>query len=220
MPITRSSATSIGLRIWLGLFRSVLGIVRGPADLAIRLFLAQAFVVTSVMAMASGHGGAGGMMSAGAMVAGSGLAGLLFSLGLFTRLAAGALLSFAIAQQWGLEASEPNLFIIALLGWYGVHGPGAVSIDRALALGIRASALPLAQPVMRGLDAMRRRAAPAYLLLARLWLAAAITGAAGDSRWVPGATFAAVPVWLKLAIAALHLFEVSAAIDLASAEAL
>ena len=197
-PSTRRRPTRfIALRLWLAAARGTVALVRGPVDLAIRLYLAQAFVVANVMAMAGSHG------STAMLVAGSGLAGLALSLGLFTRLGAGALLVEALAQQLGLEASEPNLFIIALLGWFVVRGPGALSIDRAVAAGLRASALPLAQPVMRALDALRRTGAPAYLLLVRLWLAAAIAGLGGDWPWLPAATFMGLPLPVRLVAGAL-----------------
>ena len=192
----------ISLRVWLGVYRSVFAMARGPIDLIIRVTLAQAFVVTDVMSMASGHGFGDGM-SASAAFAGVSVVGLLFSLGLFTRLSAGTLLAFAVSQQFGLEASEPNLFIIALLGWFVLRGPGALSIDRAVAVGLRASALPLSRPVMRGLDALRDHVAPVWLLLARLWLAAALLGSAGDSLWLPSGTFAPLPLWARLPVALL-----------------
>ena len=198
-----SKGLRLSLRIWLGVWRGFFAVARGPIDLAIRVLLAQAFVVTGVMAMAAGAAQGGAMMSPGAALASGGIAGLLLSLGLFTRIAAGVLLAFAVSQQMGLQASEPNLFIIAALGWYVLRGPGAVSIDRGIAVGVRASALPLARPVTEALDWVRRWVAPVYLMLVRLWLAVAIAGVAGDAAWLPGATFAMLPAGLKLAAALL-----------------
>ncbi len=202
---TKTTAFRISFRIYLALYRSFFSLVRAPTDLAIRLYLAQAFVMTSIMTMAAGHAPTDAMMGAGMMVASSSLAGLLLSLGFFTRLAALSLLIFSVSQQLGLQASEPNLFIIALLGWYIVHGPGALSIDRALALGIRASALPLARPAMRALDWFRHKGAPLYLFVARLWLAAALMGLSSESIWLPMGSFAAVPAGLAIVAAALML---------------
>ncbi len=197
------SALRISLRIWLMLYRSLFAVVRPAVDLGIRVYLAQAFVMTSMVSMASSHDSTHGMMSSGAMVASNSLAGLLLSLGLFTRLSAAALLGLAVAQQGGLEASEPNLFIIALLGWYIIRGPGGLSVDRALALGIRASALPLSRPVMLSLDWLRHRVAPIYLFVTRLWLALAISGAVQDSLWVPSGSFSALPFALAIFVALL-----------------
>ncbi len=204
-PKTHNAAARISLRIWLRLYGSFFGVLRAPTDLATRLYLAQAFVMTSVMSMASAEAPPSGMMSAGAMVASSSLAGLLISFGLFTRLAAASLLALAVTEQGGLQASEPNLFIIALLGWFIIRGPGGLSIDRALALGIRASALPLSRPVMHGLDWLRHTLAPIYLCATRLWLAAAIAGVTANSPWVPTGSFSSLPYGLAMVAAALML---------------
>ena len=197
------SATRISLRILLGSLRAFDAVIRGPLDLAVRIALAQACVVSEVMAMSAGHPQASPMMSAGAMIAGGSLAGLGLSLGLFTRISAGALLGFAVSRQLGLEASEPNLFIIACLGWFVLRGPGAISLDRAFALGLRDSALPLARPVMKGLDWLRAHAAPAYLLAARIWLAAAIVGLAPESPCLPSGTFDAMPLPVRMVVGVL-----------------
>jgi NADH dehydrogenase/putative oxidoreductase len=84
--------------------------------------------------------------------------------------------------------------MIALLGWYVLAGPGALSIDRAVATGVRASALPLAAPVMAALDRLRRSIAPVWLTLVRGWLALALVTAAGASDWVPAGSMTGVPV--------------------------
>jgi len=200
---TKSSALQISLRVWFVFYRSLFAVMRPVVDLAIRLYLAQAFVMTSVESMAASHGATGSMMSSGAMVVSNSFAGLLLSFGLFTRLSAGALLALAVAQQGGLEASEPNLFIIALLGWYIIRGAGSLSIDRALALGIRASALPLSGPVMRGLDWLRNTVAPSYLTIARLWLAIAMAGLFPETSWFPTGSFAALPFAVAVIAAVL-----------------
>ena len=192
----------ITLRIWLATVRTVRTIASAPIDLIIRVALAQAVVVTDVMTMTSGRS-TDHMMSPGLAFFGDSLAGLLLSLGLFTRVAAVALLVTAMTQQFGVEASEPNLFIIALLGWFVLRGPGAISIDRAVAVGVRASALPFSRPVMRVLDGLRRHAAPAGMLLARLWLAVAMLGTAGASLWLPAGTFAPLPWWARVVVAGL-----------------
>ncbi len=187
------TAVQITLRIWLAIYRSVFRVLRAPVDLGIRLILAQAFVTTSVMTMASGlPSGAGGAMSVGAMVASGGLGGLFISLGLFTRISAGTLLVLTVTQAGG-DPAQINLFVIALLAWYLLRGPDALSVDRALSLGMRVSALPLSRPVMRGLDALREVAAPYGLTAGRLWLAAALVGGAFWSSWVPTEAFAALP---------------------------
>ncbi len=199
-----NKAARITLRLWLVLYRSIFGVLRAPFDLGIRIYLAQAFVMSSVMSMsASPTHASGDLMSAVPMAIGGGFAGVLIVIGLFTRLSAATLLSLAVSQQLGGGASDANLFVIALLIWYVVRGPDALSIDRALAIGMRASALPLSQPVMAVLDWMRERLAPIVLFLGRLWLAAALAGVMTLPLLVPTASFAMLPVWLALPAALL-----------------
>ena len=199
-----SSGARITFRIWIALYRHLFAVSRPIADLGIRLYLAQAFVMSSVMAVSSGNMAAGdGMMSGAAMVASGSLGGLFISLGLFTRISSAALIFSSIAQQYSGGGSDSNLFVIALLCWYILRGPDALSIDRALALGIKASALPLSGPVTRGLDWLRDVAAPAYLTACRVWLAAALVGFAFMPDWVPVETFAWLPSWFSLLAAIL-----------------
>ncbi|MFM9851342.1 MAG: NAD(P)/FAD-dependent oxidoreductase [Sphingomonadaceae bacterium] len=199
-----SAATRITFRLWIAFYKSIFAASRPFFDLGIRLYLAQAFVMSSVMAVASGDAMASdSMMSASAMAASGGLGGLFISLGLFTRLSSAALLLSILAQQSAGGGGDSNLLVIALLGWYILRGPDALSIDRALALGMRASALPLSKPVMRVLDGLREVVAPAYLLVARLWLAAALAGFAILPDWVPTDSFGWLPRGLALVTALL-----------------
>jgi NADH dehydrogenase FAD-containing subunit len=199
-----SSAARITFRIWIALYKSLFALARPIADLGIRLYLAQALVMSSVMAVSSGSMAAGeGMMSGAAMVASGSLGGLFISLGLFTRISSAALIFSVIAQQYGGSGSDSNLFVIALLCWYILRGPDALSIDRALALGMKASALPLARPVTRGLDWLRDVVAPAYLTASRFWLAAALAGFAFLPAWVPVESFGWLPRGLSLFAAVL-----------------
>jgi NADH dehydrogenase FAD-containing subunit/uncharacterized membrane protein YphA (DoxX/SURF4 family) len=199
-----SAATRITFRLWVAFYKSVFAVSRPFFDLGIRLYLAQAFVMSSVMAVASGDAMASdSMMSASAMAASGSLGGLFISLGLFTRLSSAALLLSVIAQQSAGGGNDSNLLVIALLVWYILRGPDALSIDRALALGMRASALPLSRPVMRGLDWLRDSAAPTYLLVARLWIAAALAGFAFLPDWVPTDSFGWLPRGLALMTALL-----------------
>lgn len=188
-----SPAVQITFRVWLAVYRSIFSVLRAPVDLGMRLFLAQAFVTTSVMTMSGGASAAEtGAMSVGAMIASGGLGGLFLSLGLFTRISAAALLGVVWTQS-GADPAQLNLFVVALLAWYVLRGPEALSVDRALSLGMRASALPLSRPVMRGLDGLRDMAAPIGLGVARVWLAAALVGGASLPAWIPAEAFDALP---------------------------
>ncbi len=207
MPPSTSSSKSqarlrITLRVWLAAYRAFFAVVRDPVDLIVRIALAQAFVMRAVMMMSSSSA-SDSLFNVDAIFAGDSLASLLLTLGLFTRISAGTLLAFAVTRQLGGTGSEPNAFIIALLAWYVVRGPGAISIDRAVALGVRASALPLSRPVMRALDALRDYAAPATLTLARVWLAATMLGEPGASPWLPSGTFAPLPYAARVVCAVL-----------------
>lgn len=189
-----SSAARISFRVWIAFYQSIFKLARPVSDLAIRLYLAQAFVMSSVMAVSSGSMDSGaGMMGGTAVVASGGLGSLFISLGLFTRLSSAALLLTVVDQQLAGGGSDSNLFVIALLCWYILRGADALSIDRALSLGMKASALPLSQPVTRGLDWLREMAAPAYLTVTRLWLAAALAGFAFLPKWVPVESFGSMP---------------------------
>jgi uncharacterized membrane protein YphA (DoxX/SURF4 family) len=121
-----SSAVQITARIWIALYKSLFTLARPIADLGIRLYLAQAFVMSSVMAVTTGSMAAGDdMMSGAAMVASGSLGGLFISLGLFTRISSAALIFTIIAQQYSGGGSDSNLFVIALLCWYILRGPDA-----------------------------------------------------------------------------------------------
>lgn len=189
-----SSSARITFRVWIALYRYLFAVSRPIADLGIRLYLAQAFVMSSVMAVSSGSTAAGdGMMSGAAMVASGSLGGLFISLGLFTRISSAALIFSMVAQQYSGAGNDSNLFAIALLCWYVLHGPDALSIDRAIALGVKASAFPLAGPVTRGLEWLGDVGAPAYLTVCRLWLAVALAGPAFMPDWVPVETSGWLP---------------------------
>jgi NADH dehydrogenase FAD-containing subunit len=193
-----SSTARISFRIWIAFYQSFFKLARPLADLGIRLYLAQAFVMSSVMAIVSGSmAGGDGLMSGTAMVASGSLGGLFISLGLFTRISSATLLLSVFAQQSAGGGSDSNLFVFALLCWYILRGADALSIDRALSLGMKASALPLSRPVTNVLDWLRKIAAPAYLTLGRLWVAAALAGFAFLPHWVPSGSFG----WLSHGLA-------------------
>jgi hypothetical protein len=63
------------------------------------------------------------------------------------------------------------LFWAALFGWYVVHGPASLSLDRLLSSGMKHSPLPLAALAIAVGDWVNRAIGPLYVL----WLAAALT---------------------------------------------
>jgi putative oxidoreductase len=159
----------------------------GPiADLGIRLWLAQIFFVSGLIKLSNW---ANALLLAESEYPVSWLSpstaaylgvsveligAVLLAIGLATRFAACALLIFALVIQFNYVALDQHLFWAALFGWFVVRGAGSLSVDRMLAHGLSDSALPLVAPLVNGLKWLSKFASPVYLLLLRLWLAAAI----------------------------------------------
>jgi NADH dehydrogenase/putative oxidoreductase len=90
---------------------------------------------------------------------------LLF--GLATRLAALPLLALSVATWLAHPALDAPVLWALLMGWYLTVGAGPTSLDRLIARGIYASALPLAPAVGRALARLTQVARPVALLLLR-----------------------------------------------------
>ncbi|MFO1424947.1 MAG: FAD-dependent oxidoreductase, partial [Candidatus Competibacteraceae bacterium] len=99
------------------------------------------------------------------------LGSMLLAFGLATRLAAIPLLILTLVIQFEYRALDQHLYWAALFGWYVVMGAGPISLDRLLASGLAASALPLVKPLGRLYAALTRYFGPVYQLALRLWLA-------------------------------------------------
>src|SRR6516165_1011917 len=159
-------------------------------DVLIRLWLAEGFLVADVMqhmlpgdqATVRDH-----LPPAASLFAG--LAGtdfgifvqticpVLLAAGLFTRLAALALLlQVLVLQMPGHAQLAP--YSVALLGWIVVLGPGPLSLDGMFRPGVGAAALPLVGLVSRGLAGVTQRIGPVYAFLLRLWIAAGLAAIA------------------------------------------
>lgn len=164
-------------------------------DLAIRIWLTQAFLMVEVHEMMSGAGPGGlsaplgapwwsdalhGVMTSSLGVAVQTACPLLLALGLLARPTAAAML----IQTLVLPMAEPgssgagHLFWTALLLRVIVLGPGPLSVDRLLRRGTGSSALPGAALAGRVLTGLRQRGAPFYQLGLRFWLAIALAGSA------------------------------------------
>lgn len=135
---------------------------------------------------------------------------VLFLIGLFTRPAALAMAALTLVSQAVYIPTTTNLVISAMLIWYLFHGPGAFSIDRALALGMKQSALPLARPTILAWEWSREHLAPVVMLGLRVWLGVALLAHAGIIEppvavmtWLPTTIFSGFPVWLALVSAAM-----------------
>jgi NADH dehydrogenase/putative oxidoreductase len=152
-------------------------------DLAIRLWLAQLFWVSGVLKLAHWDNAlllatyeypVSWLDPATAAVLGIAIeviGPVLLVLGLATRLAAIPLLTLTLVIQFEYRALDQHLYWAALFGWYVVMGAGPISLDRLLAPGLAASALPLVKLLGRLYAALTRTLGPVYQLALRLWLA-------------------------------------------------
>jgi len=152
-------------------------------DLAIRLWLAQAFWVSGVLKLANWDTALTlatyeypvswldpftvAVLGVSIEVLGS----MLLAFGLATRLAAIPMLILSLVIHFEYRALDLNLYWAALFGWYVVMGAGPISLDRLLASGLAASALPLVKPLGRLYAVCTRYLGPVYQLALRLWLA-------------------------------------------------
>jgi NADH dehydrogenase FAD-containing subunit/uncharacterized membrane protein YphA (DoxX/SURF4 family) len=182
-------------------------------DLLIRLWLAEGFLVTDVLQ----HMVPGGQLitqdlispavSSLAWLAATGfgvfvqtVCPVLLAVGLFTRLAALALLvQLLVLQIPGHTQLAP--YAVAFLAWIVVLGPGPLSLDGMFRPGMGTSALPLVGLFSRVLTGLTKRIGPVYALLLRLWIAAGIAavalgGAKGLSHMLPAGMATSTMAWL------------------------
>jgi len=193
-------------------------------DLLIRVWLAQTFFVSAVVKLADWNKALylstheypvtwlDPVTAAYIGVSIEFVGALLLAFGLATRLAAIAMLALLLVVHLNYLPLDLNLLQAALLGWFVVHGAGALSLDRMLSRGLAESALPLAASVLASLARFTRIGAPIYELLLRIWAATAIilsgtaiAASADVHMWLPVASardFASAPtVVLALFIA-------------------
>jgi NADH dehydrogenase FAD-containing subunit/uncharacterized membrane protein YphA (DoxX/SURF4 family) len=128
---------------------------------------------------------------------------ILLVMGFLVRPAACALLLLSLVIQFAYQPLDLNLFWAALCGWYVVYGAGPLSLDHAVAKGLKSSALPLAGPTINAAAWFARRAGPWYQIGLRLWLAAALVGIEARTEFFPVATTASVPKAIALPAALL-----------------
>ena len=183
----------------------VFGRVAGPVvDLAIRLWIAQACFVSGLLKLVDWSNALYlatyeypipwlSPATAAALGVTVELAGAtLLTLGLATRVAAGAIGLLALAVQLEYRQLDVNLMWMALGLWYVVLGSGPISLDRLLARGLEGSALPFAGAILRGYRASTRRLGPLARLLLRAWAGSAIVlalaGAGTVDAWLPVAS--------------------------------
>src|SRR5437899_372526 len=99
---------------------------------------------------------------------------ILVAVGLLGRPVALLMLVLTLRAQFSGAAQDEHLFWAALFGWYVVHGPASLSLDRLLSNGLKHSPLPLAAHAIAVGDWVNRAIGPLYVLAIRLLLAAAL----------------------------------------------
>ena len=139
-------------------------------DLLVRLALAKAFFAPEMFPAI----GAGGFPAAWLMIIVQVIGPILMAVGLFGRPVALLMLVLSLRAQSSGAAQDEHLFSAALFGWYVVHGPASLSLDRLLSNGMKHSPLPLAGRAIAFGDWVKRTIGPLYVLAIRLWLAAAL----------------------------------------------
>ena len=129
--------------------------------------------------------------------------------GFLTRPAALAMAALTIVSQAVYVPTTTNLIVIAMLIWYIFAGPAALSIDRTISGGLKASALPFATIAIRASEWSRDNLAPIVMALIRLWLGVTLLVHAGVieppvavQTWLPTMIFHGFPPWLSIISAA------------------
>ncbi|MEP3226345.1 MAG: FAD-dependent oxidoreductase [Parasphingorhabdus sp.] len=211
----------ITLRIWTKTYRSIIGLISPFFDILVRIFVAQAIFRSGIvklsdwdtaLSLARFEYPVSWMAPETAALIGvliEIIAPILLLFGLFTRGAAFAILTLLAVSQIEYVATDLNLWLIAILGWYVLRGAGGFSLDRALAGGLGGSALPFARPAMQFLDFLTTIIAPIWLLIIRLWLAvtllavAGAIGMSGPENFLPVKTFAGMHAGVAIGLAIL-----------------
>jgi uncharacterized membrane protein YphA (DoxX/SURF4 family) len=171
-------------------------------DLLVRLALAKAFFAPG---MFPGIGTAD-FPTAWPMIIVQVIGPVLMAIGLQVRPVALLMLVLTLRAQFSGAAQEEHLFGAALFGWYVVHGPASLSLDRLLSKGMRHSPLPLAAVAIAAGDWVRRTIGPLYVLAVRLWLAAALAVPVSSHTMLPAVRDSMLPSqWLVIGAVLLAL---------------
>jgi NADH dehydrogenase FAD-containing subunit/uncharacterized membrane protein YphA (DoxX/SURF4 family) len=216
-PKTPQAPASLGFRAAAAADRcaSLARLLSPVLDVLIRLWLAEGFLVTDVLQhmmpggqlITQDHISPSASLFAGLAATSFGIfvqtiCPVLLAVGLFTRLAALALLAQLLVLQIPGHAQLAP-YSVALLAWIVVLGPGPLSLDGMFRPGIGTAALPLVDRFSRGLTRLTKRTGPIYALLLRLWIAAglaaiALGGVKGLSNMLPAGMATSVMAWLPM----------------------
>ena len=176
------------------------GRAMAPAvDLLVRLALAKAFFAPGMFPGI----GAAGSFAAWPMIVVQVIGPVLIAIGLLCRPVALLMLVLTLREQFSGATQDEHLFWAALFGWYVVHGPASLSLDRLLRNGMKNSPLPLAALAIAVGDWVNRAIGPLYVLAIRLWLAAALAVPVPSHMMLPAMQEGMVPSWLLVIAAVL-----------------
>ena len=138
------------------------------------------------------------------------VAPVLLALGLSTRPAALALAVLTIVAQTVYIPTTTNLMLIAMLIWYLVSGPAAISLDALWVRRFQNITAGLVSLAVRTGNWFRRHCGPLVVLAMRVWLGVALLALAGVfdppiwlATWLPTTSFTGLPPWLAILFAAL-----------------
>ena len=206
------------MRRWIKVYRAVVGLSAIGTDLLIRLIIAQTFFRSGFLKLMDWDKAVllasieypvpwmAPELAAGFGLVIETLGPLLLLFGLFTRPAAFAMMVLLAVSQIYYLPTTSNLFLIAMLGWYSLHGASSASFDRLFARGLSDSALPLARVTASLFAFLRQRIAPLWMTAVRLWLAATLFAVAGLyepsialATWLPLTSLDIIPPMLAIA---------------------
>ncbi len=142
---------------------------------------------------------------------------ILLIAGFMTRPAALAMATLTLISQAVYIPTTTNLIVSAMLIWYVFHGPGALSLDRVLASGLKTSALPLARPATLAWEWSRANLAPVVMALLRVWMGVTLLTYAGViepsvavQTWLPTTIYSGFPDWLAVVFAVIFFIGIGA----------
>src|SRR6516164_5833448 len=106
-------------------------------DLLVRLALAKAFFAAGMFPGI----GAASFPAAWPIIVAQVIGPVLMAIGLLVRPVALLMLVLTLRAPFSGAAQDEHLFWAALFGWYVVHGPASLSLDRLLSKGMKHSPL-------------------------------------------------------------------------------
>ena len=135
---------------------------------------------------------------------------VLLVIGLFTRPAALAMGLLLLTAQIVHIPTTTNLFLIALLGWYALHGPAAISLDNFIKRALGNSGFLFAKRAFIASEFAIAKLAPLWIAAIRMWLAITFLAVAGVfepsiavATWLPITSLQIIAPALAILFAAM-----------------